>query len=74
MIDKTAFTWPQNCRGAISLTYDDALPCHWLLVAPALEAQGLRGTFYVNILSAAAAPPMAARRVRPAGLHPQVLE
>jgi|TARA_B100000676_G_scaffold100778_1_gene100544 peptidoglycan/xylan/chitin deacetylase (PgdA/CDA1 family) len=56
MIDKTAFTWPQNCRGAISLTYDDALPCHWQLVAPALEAQGLRGTFYANILSAAAAP------------------
>ena len=56
MIDKAAFAWPQNCRGAVSLTYDDALPCHWELVAPALEAQGLRGTFYTNILSAAAAP------------------
>ena len=56
MIDKAAFAWPQDCRGAVSLTYDDALPCHWELVAPALEAQGLRGTFYTNILSAAAAP------------------
>jgi peptidoglycan-N-acetylglucosamine deacetylase len=31
----------------VSLTYDDALPCHFETVAPALEAHGLRGTFYV---------------------------
>ncbi len=56
MIDKTTFTWPDNRQGAVSLTYDDALPCHYQLVAPALEAHGLRGTFYTNILSAMAAP------------------
>ncbi len=42
------FTYgPASAKAAVSLTYDDALEGHWRHVAPALEAQGLRGTFYV---------------------------
>jgi peptidoglycan/xylan/chitin deacetylase (PgdA/CDA1 family) len=41
--------WPQGKRGAVSLTYDDALECHWQEVAPALEQRGFRGTFYTPI-------------------------
>lgn len=33
----------------MSLTYDDALPIHHQYVAPALEARGINGTFYVLI-------------------------
>lgn len=45
------FTWPDGMSGAVSLTYDDGLRNHLELVAPALEAAGLRGTFYVHITS-----------------------
>jgi len=38
--------WPHGARAAVSLSYDDALPCHHAVVAPALEEHGLRGTFY----------------------------
>lgn len=38
--------WPNGARAAVSLSYDDTMPCHRTLVAPALEAHGLRGTFY----------------------------
>lgn len=34
-------------RCIVSLTYDDALPCHFESVAPLLEEHGLHGTFYV---------------------------
>ncbi len=34
--------------GAVSLTYDDGLPSHLDVAAPALERRGLRGTFYVT--------------------------
>lgn len=34
-------------RCIVSLTYDDALPCHFERVAPLLEEHGLHGTFYV---------------------------
>ncbi|MCC7492387.1 MAG: polysaccharide deacetylase family protein [Fimbriimonadaceae bacterium] len=40
------FRWPHGARAAVSLSYDDTMPCHRTLVAPALEAHGLRGTFY----------------------------
>jgi Predicted xylanase/chitin deacetylase len=36
-------------RAFVSLTYDDALPCHHESVAPLLETYGLRGTFYTPI-------------------------
>ncbi len=40
-------TSPSESRCIVSLTYDDALPCHFESVAPLLEEHGLRGTFYV---------------------------
>jgi peptidoglycan-N-acetylglucosamine deacetylase len=45
----TNFTWPEGRKCAVSLTYDDALPIHYQYVAPALEARGLRGTFFLLI-------------------------
>ncbi|MDF3056162.1 MAG: polysaccharide deacetylase [Rariglobus sp.] len=36
-----------HTRCIVSLTYDDALPCHFESVAPLLEEHGLHGTFYV---------------------------
>ncbi len=41
--------WPNGARAAVALTYDDATPDHPRLVAPALQAHGLRGTFYAPI-------------------------
>ena len=49
MIDRSKFTWPNGASGAVSLTYDDALPCHYEAVTPLLEAAGLRGTFNIAI-------------------------
>jgi peptidoglycan/xylan/chitin deacetylase (PgdA/CDA1 family) len=46
-----AFSWPQNRKAALSLTYDDALSCHHRSVAPLLQRHGLRGTFYAPICS-----------------------
>jgi len=40
--------WPENRRGAISLTYDGGLPEHFEIVGPDLSRRGLRGTFYVT--------------------------
>lgn len=40
-------TPPTESRCIVSLTYDDALPCHFESVAPLLEEHGLHGTFYV---------------------------
>lgn len=36
-------------RAFVSLTYDDALPCHHETVAPLLERHGLRATFYTPV-------------------------
>jgi len=48
--DRSAtFAWPDNRRGAVSLTYDDATPGHHREVAPFLQSHGVRGTFYVPI-------------------------
>lgn len=38
--------FPGGRRAAVSLTYDDCLPCHRLAVAPALSDRGMLGTFY----------------------------
>jgi len=43
------FLWPNQIRGAISLTYDDGLPIHYTLVAPLLRQHGLLATFYPPI-------------------------
>ena len=47
----SSFTFPNGKRCAVSITYDDGLPCHVNFVAALLESRGLRGTFYVNIQS-----------------------
>jgi len=46
-----AFAWPDQIRGAVSLTYDDGLPGHYTLVGPLLRQHGLRATFYPMIQS-----------------------
>jgi peptidoglycan/xylan/chitin deacetylase (PgdA/CDA1 family) len=46
-----SFAWPQGAAGAVSLSYDDGLANHVEVVAPGLEAAGLRGTFYPHIMS-----------------------
>lgn len=38
----------KNKRGAISITFDDGMKCHFEVAVPALEARGFRGTFFVN--------------------------
>lgn len=43
--------WPKGCRAAVSLSYDDGIPNHPQVVAPQLEAHGLRGTFYTPLRS-----------------------
>jgi len=39
--------WPDDCHGAVSLTFDDGLPDHLRRVVPLLDDRGLRGTFYL---------------------------
>lgn len=46
---KSGFHWPNGTQGAVTLSYDDAVPTHFELVAPALEAAGLRATFYITV-------------------------
>ncbi|GIX07785.1 MAG: hypothetical protein KatS3mg115_2188 [Candidatus Poribacteria bacterium] len=40
--------YPDGCRGAVSLTFDDAHPSQLSVAVPTMERYGLRGTFYVN--------------------------
>jgi peptidoglycan/xylan/chitin deacetylase (PgdA/CDA1 family) len=41
------FNWPQNFRGALSLTFDDGLESQLRNGIPLLEKFGFKGTFYV---------------------------
>ena len=43
----TITNWPDNKGGAVSLTFDDGLPSHQSLAIPALDARGMKGTFFV---------------------------
>jgi hypothetical protein len=45
------FTWPDQIQGAVSLTYDDGLPVHYITVGPLLRQHGLLATFYPMIQS-----------------------
>jgi len=54
-MSNNTFAWPRDCRGAVSLTYDDGLPEHHGHVGPLLEKCGLRGTFNVNICTSSTA-------------------
>ena len=47
MIDPAAFKWPAGQRAAVSLTYDDSLPCHYETLCPQLESRGQRATFFL---------------------------
>jgi oligosaccharide reducing-end xylanase len=40
-------TWPDNRKGAVSLGFDDGCPSHLSLGVPALNARGLKGTFFL---------------------------
>ena len=40
--------WPDDCRGAVSLTFDDGMKSQLELAAPMLNDFGLSGTFYLN--------------------------
>lgn len=44
--------WPAEGRAAVSLTYDDSMPSQLAQAVPALDAHGLRATFYINTVSA----------------------
>ncbi|MCI4592316.1 polysaccharide deacetylase family protein [Sphingobium sp. BYY-5] len=39
--------WPGGRKAAVVLTYDDALPSHLDIAIPALDAVGLKGTFFL---------------------------
>jgi peptidoglycan/xylan/chitin deacetylase (PgdA/CDA1 family) len=39
--------WPDNRKGAVSLTFDDGCISHMTLGVPALGARGLNGTFFI---------------------------
>ncbi len=58
---QTPIPWPKGSRAAVSLTYDDGIPNHPQLVAPVLEAHGLRGTFYAPLQSDISENPLAWR-------------
>jgi len=63
----TPFAWPDTIECAVSLTYDDGLPVHYTLVGPALEAHGLRATFYPMVQSDLWVHPEQWRRLAQAG-------
>jgi len=45
------FQWPGGARAAVSLSYDDALPSQLDNALPALNALGLKATFYLTLSS-----------------------
>ncbi|KAF0093029.1 MAG: polysaccharide deacetylase [Puniceicoccaceae bacterium 5H] len=42
------FEWPGHRHAAVVLTYDDALESHLSQAVPALDAEGLKGTFFLT--------------------------
>ena len=47
------FKWPKGQKAAVSLAYDDALDSQLDYAIPALNKYGLKGTFYLQLSSAA---------------------
>lgn len=43
-----ASPWPDECRAAVSLTFDDGMESQRTVAVPMLNTYELRGTFYVN--------------------------
>lgn len=48
-----AFKWPKGQKAAVNLAYDDALDSQLDHAIPALNKYGLKGTFYLQLSSAA---------------------
>lgn len=45
------FTWPNGAKAAVNLAYDDALDSQLDNAIPALNKYGIKGTFYLNVVS-----------------------
>ena len=43
----TITAWPENKKGAVSITFDDGYPSQYTLGVPALNARGMKGTFFI---------------------------
>lgn len=48
MSNERPFVWPEECQGAISLTFDDGMRSQLEVAIPRLGERGLRATFYLN--------------------------
>lgn len=48
MKNEKNFAWPNDCQGAISLTFDDGMSSQLEIAIPLLNKYGLFGTFYIN--------------------------
>ena len=44
----TESIWPNDCRGAVSLTFDDGMPSQLRKAVPWMNERDLRGTFYMS--------------------------
>jgi peptidoglycan/xylan/chitin deacetylase (PgdA/CDA1 family) len=45
------FSWPHGAKAAVSLAYDDTLASQLDVALPALNAQGLKASFYLQLSS-----------------------
>jgi peptidoglycan/xylan/chitin deacetylase (PgdA/CDA1 family) len=45
----TPFSWPDGAKAAVSLAYDDTLASQLDIALPALNAQGLKASFYLQL-------------------------
>jgi len=48
MSNNIASPWADNCKGAVSLTFDDGSQSQLDIAIPILNEYGLHGTFYIN--------------------------
>lgn len=46
-----AFIWPNGAKAAVNLAYDDALDSQLDNAIPTLNKYGIKGTFYLNVVS-----------------------
>jgi hypothetical protein len=64
-----AFAWPGGARAAVSLAYDDALDSQLDNAIPALDRQGVKGTFFLQLSSEPVARRMEDWRAAARGGH-----
>lgn len=48
---KSEFSWPNGAKAAVSLAYDDTLASQLDVALPALNAQGVKASFYLQLSS-----------------------